>query len=102
MWSEPPCVELLGDQEFAAWTPRRCSKVAASSGGSTSNVPRCASWNSWKSQAAWMTCARHRAIDWKLSRGTGQGSTASASTINGACFVWRDGAAHDVEIVDYH
>jgi len=40
---------------------------------------------------------------WRSSRVTGRGSTAFESMTNtGICFRWRDGDAHDVEIVDYH
>jgi hypothetical protein len=53
--------------------------------------------------AFWEIFARRPETASKRSRATAWGNTASASTINGgSVFVWREGDAYDVEIVDYH
>jgi toxin HigB-1 len=54
-------------------------------------------------QGRWTICAFRREIDWKRLRG--DRARQHSIRINDQwriCFTWQDGAAYDVEIVDYH
>ena len=49
-----------------------------------------------------MICASRRETAWRPWLGIVPANTAFGSMIDGACFVWRENDAYEVEIVDYH
>ena len=52
---------------------------------------------------SWRTCGALPGIIWKRSRAAGAGQYSIRINERWRiCFRWRDGEAHEVEIIDYH
>ena len=77
----------------------RCADVRQAELGRLQRIP---ARRSVRYATRWSTTTRQPAIGWKRRPVTGQGNSIHINARWRVCFVWRDGAAHDVEIVDYH